>query len=88
MQDVSAWRSIVDALATGGPWTLVVIEAFIIRYLFLDLKKQQELHLARVQELNDRITAAVEKQIPLLQHSSDAQKQMMSIIARVKGDYP
>ena len=60
-------QAIVDMLAKSGPWGLLFVSGLVIKYLFAEIQKRDKEHAEKTQLLNDRIVAAVEKQISLIQ---------------------
>lgn len=79
--------SMVDLLAflkDGGPWALVVVEAFIIRYLFGEMRRRDLEHAGQTQTLNDRIVSSVEKQIPLLQAANEQSRKLSAALDRME----
>ena len=79
---MSEW---LDLLMRGGPWTLLLVAGFTIRYLYDEMRKRDLAYAEHVQALNDRIVAAVEKQIPLLQAQNEQSRQIVTALAAMNG---
>lgn len=75
----------LDLLMRGGPWTLLMVAGVVIRFLFVEMRKRDLEHADQVQALNDRLIAAVEKQIPLLQAQNEQSRQLVRAIASMNG---
>lgn len=79
---MSEW---LDLLMRGGPWTLLLVTGAVIRYLFGEMVRRDAANAALVQALNDRLVAAVEKQIPLLQAQNEQSRQLVKALAAMNG---
>jgi len=62
-----------------------MVTGFVIRFLFVEMRRRDLEHAAQVQALNDRLIAAVEKQIPLLQAQNEQSRQLARAIASMNG---
>lgn len=78
----------LDLLMRGGPWTLLIVAGLVIRFLFLEMRRRDLEHAAQTQALNDRLIAAVEKQIPLLQAQNEQSRQLARALASMNGGAP
>lgn len=87
----------LDLLMRGGPWTLLIVAGIVIRFLFVEMRRRdleyaaqlQAIHTAhadKTQQLNDRIVAAVEKQIPLLQSQNEQSRQLARALSSMNGN--
>lgn len=76
-------RELLELLEKYGPWAIVVGEAWVIRFLFMDARERAREHQLKAQELNDRIISTVEKTTLLLQSSND---QIRTIVKAIGAD--
>lgn len=60
--DVSFLKEILEALQTGGPWTVVIALGYVVRVLYVRNEQRTAEHAEEKQKLNDRIIAMAEKQ--------------------------
>jgi len=67
-------------LRDGGPWTMLAVSGYAIRYLFLELRAANAKHEETAQRLNDRIIATVEKTQQLLDGSAEVNRKLLAAL--------
>lgn len=75
-------KAIVDVLSTGGPWTLVLGLAYVVRYLYQAREQDRVRHDEEKQKLNDRIISMAEKQNDLFDRAEITQKLLLDAVRR------
>jgi hypothetical protein len=75
-------KSIIEVLQTGGPWTLVVSLAVVVKYLYQAREQDRLRHDEEKQKLNDRIIGMAEKQNDLFDRAELTQKLLLDVIKR------
>lgn len=75
-------KMLVEILQTGGPWTLVVTLAYVVKYLYQAREQDRLRHDEEKQKLNDRIIGMAEKQNDLLDRADLNQKLLLEAVRR------
>lgn len=75
-------KMLVEILQAGGPWTLVVSLAYVVRYLYQAREQDRVRHDEEKQKLNDRIIGMAEKQNDLLDRADLNQKMLLETLRR------
>lgn len=75
-------KGIVDVLSTGGPWTLVLGLAYVVKYLYQAREQDRIRHDDEKQKLNDRIIGMAEKQNDLFDRAEVTQKLLLEAVRR------
>lgn len=70
----------LDLLMKGGFFTISLGEAWVIRYLYIEHKKENEKHAAEKQQLNDRIISNTAEQTKLLTEVNSNQKMLVEAL--------
>lgn len=76
----STWREILEALQTGGPWTLLLVAGWVIRYLYQGRERDRDRHDAEKQKLNDRLIGMAEKQNEVLEKATSNQALLLEAV--------
>lgn len=72
----------VTVMQTGGPWSLVIVLAGVIWYLYNAKEKDRVRHDDEKQRLNDRIISMAEKQNDLFDRAELNQKLLIELMKR------
>lgn len=75
-------KMLVDILQSGGPWTLVLGLAYVVKYLYQAREQDRVRHDEEKQKLNDRIIGMAEKQNDLLDKADLNQKLLLEALRR------
>lgn len=75
-------KSIVEILQSGGPWTLVLGLAYVVKYLYQAREQDRIRHDEEKQKLNDRIIKMAEKQNDLLDSADLNQKLLIEALRK------
>ena len=75
-------KIVVEVLQTGGPWTLVLGLAYVVKYLYQAREQDRVRHDDEKQKLNDRIIGMAEKQNDLLDRADLNQKLLLEAIRK------
>lgn len=75
-------KMVAEILQTGGPWTLVVALAVVVKYLYQAREQDRVRHDDEKQKLNDRIIKMSEKQNELFDSAELTQKLLLEAIRR------
>ena len=73
-------KDILDALQTGGPWTIVIFLGYAVRYLYQAREKDHTLHDVEKQKLNDRLIGMSEKQNEVLEQATANQTMLLEAV--------
>jgi hypothetical protein len=77
-----AVKMLVEVLQAGGPWTLVLGLAYVVKYLYQAREQDRVRHDEEKQKLNDRIIGMAEKQNDLLDRADLNQKLLIEAVRR------
>jgi len=77
-----AVKTLTEVLQTGGPWTLVVGLAAVVKYLYQAREQDRVRHDEEKQKLNDRIIVMAEKQNDLFDRAELTQKLLIEAVRR------
>ena len=75
-------KMLTEVLQTGGPWTLVVGLAVVVKYLYQAREQDRLRYDEEKQKLNDRIIGMAEKQNDLFDRAELTQKLLLDAIKR------
>jgi hypothetical protein len=75
-------KAIVEVLSTGGPWTLVLTLAGVVKYLYQAREQDRLRYDDEKQKLNDRIINMSEKQNELFDKAETNQKLLLEVVRR------
>lgn len=75
-------KMLVEILQAGGPWTLVLALAYVVKYLYQAREQDRVRHDEEKQKLNDRIIGMAEKQNDLLDRADLNQKLLIEAVRR------
>ena len=75
-------KTVVEVLQTGGPWTLVLGLAYVVKYLYQAREQDRIRNDEEKQNLNDRIIGMAEKQNDLLDRADLTQKLLIEAVRR------
>lgn len=75
-------KLLTEILQTGGPWTLVVGLAVVVKYLYQAREQDRVRHDEEKQNLNDRIIVMAEKQNDLFDRAELTQKLLIEAVRR------
>jgi hypothetical protein len=75
-------KMLVEILQAGGPWTLVIGLAYVVKYLYQAREQDRVRHDEEKQKLNDRIIGMAEKQNDLLDRADLNQKLLIEAVRR------
>jgi hypothetical protein len=75
-------KMLVEILQSGGPWTLVLGLAYVVKYLYQAREQDRVRHDEEKQKLNDRIIGMAEKQNDLLDKADLNQKLLLEALRR------
>jgi hypothetical protein len=75
-------KMLVEVLQAGGPWTLVLGLAYVVKYLYQAREQDRVRHDEEKQKLNDRIIGMAEKQNDLLDRADLNQKLLIEAVRR------
>ena len=75
-------KAIVEVLSTGGPWTLVLALAGVVKYLYQAREQDRLRYDDEKQKLNDRIIGMSEKQKELFDKAETNQKLLLEVVRR------
>ncbi len=78
-------KDLLELLKTGGPWSLVAIFGWVIRYQYLEKKADMTLHAKEKQDLNDRLIATIEKQTVVLTNATENSRALIAAVSRLVG---
>lgn len=76
-ESMSAFQQALDAIKTGGPWTLVLALSWVVRFLYLKREADKEKHDTEKQKLNDRLLGMAEKQNEVLEKATENQAAIL-----------
>jgi hypothetical protein len=77
-----AVKMLVEVLQAGGPWTIVLGLAYVVKYLYQAREQDRVRHDEEKQKLNDRIIGMAEKQNDLLDRADLNQKLLIEAVRR------
>lgn len=75
-------KATVEALSTGGPWTIVVALSVVVKYLYQAREQDRLRYDDEKQKLNDRIIGMSEKQNELFDKAETNQKLLLEVVRR------
>lgn len=78
----SAFRELVEVFVNYGGWAAAVVEAYVIRYLFLKLDKERAEARAREDDRNEKIVAGVREQVALLSQTNENHRLIVEALAK------
>lgn len=78
----SAFRELVEVFVTYGPWAIAVIEAYVIRHLYLEARRERAEARAREDERNEKIVAGVREQVALLSQNNENHRLIVEALAK------
>jgi hypothetical protein len=73
-------KEILEALQTGGPWTIVVVLGYVVRYIYVGRENDKDRHAEEKQKLNDRLIAMSEKQNEVLERATANQTLLLEAV--------
>ncbi len=76
--------AVTEALKTGGPWTLLAIALYAIRYLYQAREKDQALHAKEKQDLNDRMLTLIKEQTAVITQANENQRKLIEAVSNLE----
>jgi len=84
MVDSLGIKDILEAIQTGGPWTLLIGAGWVVRYLYQGREGDRDRHDAEKQKLNDRLIGMAEKQNEVLEKATHNQVLLLEAVQRAR----
>jgi biopolymer transport protein ExbB/TolQ len=78
----TTFKDILEALQTGGPWTLLILLGWVVRYLYQAREKDRAAYDVEKQKLNDRLLGMAEKQNDVLEKATANQALLLEAVQR------
>lgn len=73
-------KDVLDALQTGGPWSIVMALSYVVRFLYVGREKDRDRHAEEKQKLNDRLIAMSERQNEVLERATANQALLLEAV--------
>lgn len=73
-------KDVLDALQTGGPWSIVMALSYVVRFLYVGRENDRDKHAEEKQKLNDRLIAMSERQNEVLERATANQALLLEAV--------